>query len=680
MVDNFRTPIIFVLLVFTHHISSMKVLKLSASVKPEDNVKVEIRDSSIDKLDQFSICGRFRTPYLPAMKNKMQTLLYRKKLWLLNRLDMVSCDERYPGCTDYYKRAIGQENWLTGDARGTIFHGAYSVFPLWKPNVWNTFCVEADTANKSYATFLNDEAVQISHHYDGIHQNEPGNLFLLNGFSFTENLFVYPFQAEITDVHIWDKTLSVGEIRTWSTCESNQQGTFLKWDEADISIDERIQTSEISKDELCKVTDSAKYLTFTTKMPFHHSIKYCANLGGQIAVAKDFEHLKKMKDSRGKNMNDGCPESFFSGFENNNGWRDADNGDELSWDNWSEIKSSYNGCAVVDKEMKFKKDICTMELCPICHFNNWPSELQLRGMSLSETDTIDTGYYLINSSHLIGKSRSFLKNTQSKWALSTIEGKLVFSKSGLEIPLGINNWNQENIDNGTVRLMLHKNISQPGHFCCDDGSCISSDQVCDSVMNCHDNSDERACQKVLLSKNYNKDNPPRSQALKKVTDHYFKIETWIEITEIINVNQELGEMSIFLKLRFMWFDDNLKFQFLGDDFKQNVLNSSTESLIWIPVTDYMYLIEKRVALRRLTIRKNTRPSLSGDVNSLQPWEVYEGSENYLRLTTYERIKVLCSFDKISEYPFGVDDCEFDLYLNDNDNRLATFEPIHLGIC
>ena len=244
------------------------------------------------------------------------------------------------------------------------------------------------------------------------------------------------------------------------------------------------------------------------------------------------------------------------------------------------------------------------------------------------------------------------------------------------MPLGINNWTKEAID---VRLMLHKSISQPGHFCCDDGSCISSDLVCDSVLNCQDDSDERGCHKVILSKNYNKDNPPRPKHLKKVTDHYFSIKTRIEIPEIINVNQERGEMSIFIKLTFIWFDDNLKFQFLGDDLKQNVLNKSTENLIWIPVTDYMNLIEKRVALRRLTIRKITRPRLSEDVTSLQPWEQYEGSENYLRLTTYERIKVLCAFDKISDYPFGVDDCEFDLYLNDNDNRLATFEPIHLGM-
>ena len=110
MLDNNWTMFIIVVLIFTHHLSSIKVLKLSSNIRPEDNVKVEIKDSSVHKLDQFSICGRFRTPYLPGMKNRFQTLLYRGKLWLLNRIDMVSCEERYLGCTDYYKRAIGNKH------------------------------------------------------------------------------------------------------------------------------------------------------------------------------------------------------------------------------------------------------------------------------------------------------------------------------------------------------------------------------------------------------------------------------------------------------------------------------------------------------------------------------------------------------------------------------------------
>ena len=575
----------------------------------------------------------------------------------------------------YY--SAGDEHWMSGNALGTVFHGAYSVFPLWKPDVWNTFCIVVDTANKSCTTFLNDEPVSVSDQYDGVHQTVSGNLFLLNGFSFTENQFVYPFQAEITDIQIWGKTLTTKEMSRWRSCDSDEPGDFLNWQEAEISTDEKIQISEMNRDELCKVNNNlTKFIAFPTKMQFDQSLKYCVNLGGQIAVAWDIDNIQAMKKSREDTDNDDCTESFFSGFWNKGGWRDANNGVHLTWDNWSEIKSSYNDCAIVDEKLKFKKYPCQSELCPICLFSNWPSELQLRGMSLKQTDTLDTGYYLMNSSHLIGKSRSTLRNINNIWALSTIDGEVVFSKNGREMPLGINNWTKGAID---VRLMLHKSILQPGQFCCDDGSCISSDLVCDSVLNCQDDSDERGCHKVILSKNYNKDNPPRPKDLKKVTDHYFSIKTRIEIPEIINVNQERGEMSIFVKLTFIWFDDNLKFQFLGEDLKQNVLNKSTESLIWIPVTDYMYLIEKRVALRRLSIRKISRPRLSEDVNTLQPREEYEGSENYLRLTTYERIKVLCAFDKISDYPFGVDDCEFDLYLNDNDNRLATFEPIHLGI-
>ena len=378
-------------------------------------------------------------------------------------------------------------------------------------------------------------------------------------------------------------------------------------------------------------------------------------------------------------MNEHCPDGYYSGFWNKDGWRDTNDGAEMVWDNWSSIKSSFNDCAIIEDELKFKKGICQEKLCPICHFSNWPSELQLRGINLKLTEKIDTGYYLINSSHLIGKSRSLIRTTENGWALITIDDEVVFSKKLTEMPLGIQNWTKES-QNETVRVMIHKSVSQPGHFCCDDGSCISSDLVCDSVMDCQDDSDERSCQKVLLSKNYNKDNPPRPKNRTQVTDHYFKIATEIKITEIISVNQELGEMSIFLKLRFKWFDNNLKFQFLGDDFKQNVLNKSTENLIWIPVTDYMYLIDKNEALRRLTIGKITKPKLSENVKAHQPMEVYEGSENLLQLTTYERIKLMCSFDKIKYYPFGVDSCEFDLYLNDNDNRLATFEPIHLGIC
>ena len=78
------------------------------------------------------------------------------------------------------------------------------------------------------------------------------------------------------------------------------------------------------------------------------------------------------------------------------------------------------------------------------------------------------------------------------------------------------------------------------------------------------------------------------------------------------------------------------------------------------------------------IKKNQSPKLSGDIDQLQPLEVYEGKDHQIKLTYYHHIIVVCSFDKIVSYPFGDESCEFDIYLRDNDNRLVTFRPVKLG--
>ena len=44
---------------------------------------------------------------------------------------------------------VGEMHWKEGNVVGNVYNGAYSTFPLWKPNVWNTFCVMVDTANKN---------------------------------------------------------------------------------------------------------------------------------------------------------------------------------------------------------------------------------------------------------------------------------------------------------------------------------------------------------------------------------------------------------------------------------------------------------------------------------------------------------------------------------------------------
>ena len=73
-------------------------------------MRAEIENSSLHDTNQFTICGRFRTPFLPVMNKNMtiQTLLSGGKIWFWNRIEMRDCEkDRYEGCTNYYKEKIG---------------------------------------------------------------------------------------------------------------------------------------------------------------------------------------------------------------------------------------------------------------------------------------------------------------------------------------------------------------------------------------------------------------------------------------------------------------------------------------------------------------------------------------------------------------------------------------------
>ena len=61
-------------------------------------------------------------------------------------------------------------------------------------------------------------------------------------------------------------------------------------------------------------------------------------------------------------------------------------------------------------------------------------------------------------------------------------------------------------------------------------------------------------------------------------------------------------------------------------------------------------------------------------SSLFILEIYEGSENSLKIEFFLRAKFLCNFQNIDEkYPFGVDRCNFYIYLKDNQNGVVNFK-------
>ena len=460
------------------------------------------------------------------------------------------------------------KRWVSGDSFGAFIHNSdYIVFPLWKSNIWNKFCISADVKGKSYKIVMNGDIVFKANEYDGQHIQSKGNIFLLNGYSYREDIFAYPFKGEITDVNIWDTILKENEIENWSKCITNETGNVLDWSTAEFNLN-NVSLKEIERQTICENPVTESFIAFSDQINFAQSIKFCENLGGSIAEAKNKEDLKNiLKAFRELGNRNLCSQQIYSGYRKQDGnYRNINTGELLKWnDNWGTDKLLVTDCAIIDiRSGKFEQNHCNFQLCPVCHFKNWPQELQLRGMKIDMTEEVDSSYFLVNSSHLMGKAKSQIIANYNGWNILDFNKKVTFYNENQTFPLGLNRWkrafeNENHLQEEAARannlsdiqLFLHRALEQPGHFCCNDGSCISSELVCDDYEHCTDGSDEEACQRVKFKDHYEKSIPPKPYNNENFTkSHYLKLHTDIKILDIIDIDQGKKTCSLFIRLTF----------------------------------------------------------------------------------------------------------------------------------
>ena len=192
---------------------------------------------------------------------------------------------------------------------------------------------------------------------------------------------------------------------------------------------------------------------------------------------------------------------------------------------------------------------------------------------------------------------------------------------------------------------------------------------------------------LVKDKNYNKNFPPENtSALEdpKQWNHPEPMEmlTWIEIFDVMDINQGTGTFSVFVGIIFEWFDSDLKYAYLknynnsgrGDG---NEINETIADTIWTPDYDFAFKKDKdgyTTVSKRFVVRRKQEPKMSGDIDQVHPAELYAGSKNSLRLTIYLQAKFECAFPSMDEnYPFGNDYCNFYIYTRDNQNRLVNLK-------
>ena len=107
------------------------------------------------------------------------------------------------------------------------------------------------------------------------------------------------------------------------------------------------------------------------------------------------------------------------------------------------------------------------------------------------------------------------------------------------------------------KLNLHQAVKQPGNFCCDNGACIGSGQVCDNVRNCEDNSDERHCDLVRFPQSYDNLLPP-TKRLKMPTrklgpseGHLANVTANMKILDLLDIDEQQSTFDLYFKLGYI---------------------------------------------------------------------------------------------------------------------------------
>ena len=95
--------------IFIVQAGALKTFKIR-DINLSKNSAVEILNSYFDNLDDFTMCGRFWNPYLATSLDIWQNMVYIKAndMWLLAKVAILDCDNRYDGCNDYYRKVLGK--------------------------------------------------------------------------------------------------------------------------------------------------------------------------------------------------------------------------------------------------------------------------------------------------------------------------------------------------------------------------------------------------------------------------------------------------------------------------------------------------------------------------------------------------------------------------------------------
>ena len=256
-----------------------------------------------------------------------------------------------------------------------------------------------------------------------------------------------------------------------------------------------------------------------------------------------------------------------------------------------------------------------------------------------------------------------MKYANGRWEITDSFTKeiLAYMNGTSKIPFGLNQWHfplSKCSDKGKDyrTLSFHRYVEQPGHYCCNDGTCFNSENVRDGIRNCVTGEDED-WPMIEMPSNYDNTVPPSNILVD------FNIENFI------GINDHDSTFDVYFQINITWFEKKFKFHYLKNH--ENLISDFVKNKIWVPKNNFAFVKETFNDFEEtIYIEKRNSTKMSADISHLNVSEINYGSVNPIIRFSEHHITFFCEFNGVSLYPFGPESCSFDFYLLGRANRFT----------
>ena len=513
---------------------------------------------------------------------------------------------------------------------------------------WNSICVTADMERPiPLKIFLNGDLQETTSDINVVDLHDKDTNFFKSS-DYLWNSFI----GSVTDFHIWNKTLSVLDIKSFSRCDLRDNlNKVFDWNQAEFNAKENADVITIDTEDICTKEPRYIHIASNDKKNYFASLDYCSDiLGGDIAVIENDTLISQMTAAF-KSLADWesiCFVRFWNGYTKHKEDKYYINPitnkriDTIKWipDEPRSLDSDeYCPMYDINSKASINKECIHMK-CPICRVPLL-KKYMLRGVCTEQTWLADTYYYLKQEKLFMGNMHSKITWDKNRWELQKLSDSstIAFMNETSNYPLGVHKWFFEETicrDQEVIwrKLILHLEVEQPGKFCCDDGACIDSELVCDANQHCDDNTDEENCSLIQLNANYNSKRAP-SLRIKKMREIEFTEATVtfsIYIYDLMEINQDDATFTILFLVSKTWKDQRLSFNFL----KANTTNGIAQNFsnVWIPQFTYSITHNIEQVNFNLFVKKEDTPLLNGGLDLLHP----KGSNSIIARTVAFKIQ------------------------------------------